>query len=69
MAKFNLDDSSIRLILHGLDDKSTVLLRKIDNLRKMKGSIDDELYDSINIRYQEDLQLLEHTVMIIEAQW
>jgi Mg2+ and Co2+ transporter CorA len=69
MAQLDISDVGIRLILSGLEDKNTVLLRKTDNLRKMKDSIADDLYDSINRRYQEDLSLIDETIGIIESQF
>jgi hypothetical protein len=68
MAEFQLTSTSTRLVLSCLDDSCGSILRKIDNLRKMKGSIDDELYKSINTRYQEELQLVQQTVTSIEDQ-
>lgn len=69
MVQLNISDVGIRLILSGLEDKNTVLLRKTDNLRKMKDSIADDLYESINRRYQEDLSLIDETIGIIESQF
>ena len=69
MVQLNINDVGIRLILSGLEDKNTVLLRKTDNLRKMKDSIADDLYESINRRYQEDLSLIDETIGIIESQF
>lgn len=68
MAEFHLTTTSTRLVLACLDDYCGDILRKIDNLRKMKGSIDDDLYKSINKRYQEELELLQQTVSAIEDQ-
>jgi len=68
MAEFQLTSASTRLVLTCLDDSCGSILRKIDNLRKMKGSIDDALYKSINTRYQEELQLVQQTVADIEEQ-
>jgi len=68
MADFQLTSESTRLVLACLDDSCGSILRKIDNLRKMKGSIDDDLYKSINTRYQEELQLVQQTVADIEEQ-
>ena len=69
MVQLSLEHSSIRLVLSCLNDQCVAILRRIDNLRKMKGSIDDRLYDSINIRYQEELQLVQHTIMVTEGQF
>lgn len=69
MLTINLEERNVRLMLSCLDDNCGSVLRKIDNLRKMKGSIDDDLYKSINIRYQEDLQLVQQTIMVIESQF
>lgn len=69
MVQLNISDVGIRLILSGLEDKNTVLLRKTDNLRKMKDSIADDLYESINRRYQEDLSLIDETIGLIESQF
>lgn len=67
MLSLNLDASSARLILFCLEEKSYVVLRRIDNLRKMKDSIDDELYHSISNRYQEELELVQNAIVLIES--
>ncbi len=66
MSEFNLTKSSARLVLSCLEDHNTTLLRQIDNFRKMKGSIEDDLYKTINTRYQEELELVQQTIWSIE---
>lgn len=69
MFQVNISDEGIRLILSCLEDRNTTILRKTDNLRKMKDSLDDDLYESINRRYQEDLSLIDKTIEAIESQF
>lgn len=69
MSQFNVSDESLRLILSCLEDRNTTILRKTDNLRKMKDSLADDLYESINRRYQEDLSLIDETIEAIEIQF
>lgn len=69
MFQVNINDEGIRLILSCLEDRNTTILRKTDNLRKMKDSLDDDLYESINRRYQEDLSLIDKTIEAIESQF
>ena len=66
MGNFNLSDPQVRFLFSCIDDRCAVILRRIDNLRKMKESIDDELYKAINDGYQEDLRLLHETVLILQ---
>lgn len=69
MVNINISNESVRLLLSSLEDRNTSILRKTDNLRKMKESISNELYDSINRRYQEDLSLIDDTIEAIESQF
>jgi Mg2+ and Co2+ transporter CorA len=64
-----VNSEGVRLILSCLEDRNTTILRKTDNLRKMKDSLSDDLYESINRRYQEDLSLIDETIGTIESQF
>ena len=65
MGTFNLSDSQVRFILSCVEDRRDILLRKSDNLRKMKGSIDDELYNFFMDSHQSELHLLHDTSLIL----
>ena len=66
MGTFNLSDSQVRFILSCVEDRRDILLRKSDNLRKMKGSIDDELYNFFMDSHQSELHLLYDTSLILQ---
>ena len=66
MAAYNLSDSQVRFILSCVEDRRDILLRKSDNLRKMKGSIDDELYNFFMDSHQSELHLLHYTSLILQ---
>ncbi len=65
MAAYELDPTQVRLILSSIVDNQNAILRKIDNLRRMKESIDEELHDSIMKTYQSELYLIHHTYLAL----
>jgi hypothetical protein len=67
MADFKLNDTQVRFILSCVEDRRDIVLRKADNLRKMKGTIDDELFEFIMESHQAELHLLHQTVVTLQG--
>jgi hypothetical protein len=65
MAAYELDPTQVRLVLSSIVDNQTSILRKIDNLRRMKESLDEELHDSILRAYNHDLYLIHQTYLAL----
>jgi hypothetical protein len=66
MPDFKLTDTQVRFILSCIEDRRDVVLRKIDNLRKMNGSIDDELFEFIMEEHHTELHLMHQTVLTLQ---
>ena len=65
MAAYELDPTQVRLVLSSIVDNQSSILRKIDNLRRMKESLDEELHDSILRAYNHELHLIHHTYLAL----
>lgn len=68
MANYMLSEAQLNLTLFCLDSKLSSVLRKTDNLRKMKGSISDDLYNDFMQVYQDELSLINSTYSVFTEQ-
>lgn len=67
METLKFSPPQIRLMISCVEDRRDTVLRKIDHLRKSKGSIDDSLYEFIIEGHQAELHLLHETVLTLKG--
>ena len=68
MASYELNSVQVIRILDCVSERRTKTLRQVDSLRKMRGSIDRELYDFFKRSDEEELRALLKIEEILNAE-
>lgn len=63
---YSLTLHEVIIILSALSDRRDTLTRKLDGVRKMQGSIDDEMYDYLIDEYHSEMDTIRSISMTLK---